>query len=247
MEKFFDAHTHLQMMENLSEEMDKAREKGVEYFICNSTSPADWDSVLAISKKYKGVYVCFGVHPHYVENLPADWLEKLEGMLNLDKKIMVGEIGLDKKKTNLEFQKKVFREQLILANKLKRPAHIHCVGCWGMLLGVFEDLKKDDLMPPKILLHSHHGSKELIPELMKKYNAYFSYSSIFVPMEHPKVQACLKSTPLDRLLIESDAPDLTPSPADIPDLMKKMGVITGHSVADLKKAIYKNAKEFVNG
>ena len=82
---------------------------------------------------------------------------------------------------------------------------------------------------------------------MKKYNAYFSYSSIFVPVEHPKVQACLKATPLDRLLIESDAPDLTPSPADIPDLMKKMSVITGHSVADLKKAIYKNAKDFVNG
>ena len=247
MEKFFDAHTHLQMIKNLPEEMDKAHEKGVEYFICNSTSPADWDRVLEISKKYKGVYPCFGVHPLYVENLPTNWANQLRKILIKNPKAMVGEIGLDKFGADLELQEQVFRTQLELAHELNRSAHIHCVRCWHLLQHVFKTEWEKKMMPPKILSHSHHGDKDLIPELMEKYNAYFSYSSIFVPENHPKVQACLKATPLNRLLIESDAPDLTPSPADIPDLMKKMGIITGHKTAELKKAIYKNTMEFVNG
>lgn len=100
-------------------------------------------------------------------------------------------------------------------------------------------------MPPKILSHSHHGNAELIPELLEKYNMYFSYSSIVVPDTHPKIQACLRATPLDRLLVESDSPDLALEPACVVGLVKKMSVLTGHEESFLKQVLFHNAKEFV--
>ena len=203
--EFFDAHVHLQTLDNLPELMEQAKQAGFVGFICNSTSPADWDKVLEISEVYEGVYPCLGVHPLYVENLPSDWLSRLEELLRGHPTAMVGEIGLDKNGADLDFQEKVFRAQLELANDLGCPAHIHCVRSWDRLFHVFKTEKDKGKMPPMIVSHSHHGDKDWIPMLIKEYNAYFSYSSIFVPDNRPKVRACLKATPLDRLLIESDA------------------------------------------
>ena len=255
MDKFFDAHVHLQTLDNFPEIMKESEQAGLTGFICNSTSPADWEEVSEISKTYEGVYPCFGVHPLYVEKLPKDWAIRLRKILIENPKAMVGEIGLDKFGVDLDFQEMVFRTQLDLANELDRPAHIHCVRCWDRLLHVFKTQKEKRRMPPRILSHSHHGDKDLIPRLMEEYNAYFSYSSIFVPDNHPKVQACLRATPLDRLLIESDAMGkvdskavgLSKSPLDVIDLVPKMSVISGHKLPALKEALYKNAMEFVNG
>ena len=73
----------------------------------------------------------------------------------------------------------------------------------------------------------------------------FSYSSIFVPQNHPKVQACLKATPLDRLLVESDCPDLTTSPKSIIELVSAMSCLTHYKSAVLKKALFQNGKNFI--
>ena len=102
-------------------------------------------------------------------------------------------------------------------------------------------------MPPKLLMHSHHGNADLIPLLIEKYNAYFSYSAIFVPENRVKIRACMKATPLNRIMIESDAPDLTAEPSDIVALTEKMSVITGHKKDVLTKALFENTKEFIYG
>ncbi|MBE6449399.1 MAG: TatD family deoxyribonuclease [Alphaproteobacteria bacterium] len=245
MSRYFDAHVHLQMISDLNTVMNDAQRKNVSHFICNSTSPADWQQVLQISKNYSNVCVCFGVHPHYVQGLPKSWFVELEKILLENPHSMMGEIGLDKLKPDLDLQEEVLRKQLTLAWKLNRSAHIHCVRAWDRLLHVFKSQREK--MPPKLLMHSHHGNADLIPVLIEKYNAYFSYSAIFVPENRPKIRACMNATPLNRILIESDAPDLTAQPSDIVDLTKKMSVITGHNLNVLKKALFKNAQEFVNG
>ena len=245
MGNYFDAHTHLQMMPDLKKTMENALKKGVCGFICNSTGPDDWDKVAAISLKYSQVIPCYGVHPHYIENLPNDWFENLKLLLQKDNFAMVGEIGLDNLKPNMDKQEQILRQQLELAWKLKRPAHIHCVRAWDRLLHVFKSQREK--MPPKLLMHSHHGNPGLIAELIKKYNAYFSYSAIFLPENRVKIKACMKVTPLDRIMIESDAPDLTAEPADIVGLTEKMSIITGHRKDILTRALFENTKEFVYG
>lgn len=240
---YFDAHTHLQQIDVLDTAMKRAFNRGVRYFLCNATNEQDWDKVIDISKQYKGVYVALGVHPWYIDTLSKDWDKRLEQKLVENKNILIGEIGIDKLRPDMDRQEKILRIQLELAWKYQRPAVIHCVRAWDRLLHIFKTQRQK--MPPKILSHSHHGNADLIPQMIEKYNAYFSYSSIFAPENHPKVRACLKATPLDRLMIESDCPDLTEEPAVIPDLVHKMAEITGHNEKKLKQALLKNAKEFV--
>ena len=245
MDYYFDAHTHLQMMSDFEDVIKRASEKGVAGFICNSTGPNDWIKVSDIAQQYSQVIPCYGVHPHYIENLPTDWFDQLKILLEENSNAMVGEIGLDNLKPNMDEQERILRLQLELAWKMKRPAHIHCVRAWDRLLHVFKSQREK--MPPKILMHSHHGNADLIPQLIEKYNAYFSYSAIFIPENRPKIRACMKATPLNRMMIESDAPDLTKEPVDIISLTEKMSVITGHRKDILRKALFENVKEFIYG
>jgi len=242
-EQYFDAHAHLQMMPDYRAALEKARQAGVSHIICNATHEGDWKTVLQIARENEGVYAALGVHPHYMDTLTQGWEGRLEKLLAENPNVMVGEIGMDKMKPDLDLQEAVFSTQLTIAHTYGRPAIVHCVRCWDRLLHTYKTQRGK--MPPKVLSHSHHGNADLIPELAENYNMYFSYSSIFVPDNHPKVQACLKATPLDRLLIESDCPDLAPEPASVVDLVQKMSVISGHKEALLKKVLFENAKAFV--
>ena len=243
MKPYFDAHAHLQMMPDYEKALRKARENGVHYVICNATHEGDWQKVIQIAKAHEGVYAAVGVHPCYMHTLTTGWEKRLERLILQNPKVLIGEIGMDKTADNLDLQEAVFSKQLEMGYMYQRPARVHCLRCWDRLLHGYKVQGKK--MPPKVLSHSHHGNAELIPELAEKYNMYFSYSSIFVPDNHPKVQACLKATPLDRLLVESDCPDLAPEPFSVIDLVKKMSVITGHKESLLKKVLLENGKAFV--
>ena len=242
---FFDAHTHLQMMSDLPNAIKRASDAGVKGFVCNSTGPNDWSDVSNIVRQYSDAVTCYGVHPCFIKELPENWKDNLISFLLQDKTAMIGEIGLDKPSGDMDKQEYIFRQQLELAWKMKRPAHIHCVRAWDRLLHVFKTQREK--MPPKLLMHSHHGNPDLIPLLIEKYNAYFSYSAIFIPENRVKVRSCMKATPLNRILIESDAPDLTKEPADIVSLTEKMSVVTGHHSVVLRQALFENTKEFIYG
>jgi TatD DNase family protein len=187
--------------------------------------------------------VALGIHPCAVACLKSGWDKKLEELLKNNPQVMVGEIGLDGQYPNLDAQEKILRHQLNLAWKYNRPAVIHCFRAWERLIHILKTQRNK--LPPKIMFHSHHGNPNLIPEFIQKYNTYFSYSSIFVPASHPKIQACLKATPLDRLLVESDCPDLASTPTDIIPLISQMSQLTKHNPSILKKALFQNAKNFV--
>lgn len=94
-------------------------------------------------------------------------------------------------------------------------------------------------------MHSYHGDVNLLPELAER-GAYFSYSSIFTLDKCVRVRECLKATPVERLLIESDAPDLAHSPCKISDLLRQMANIRNESEEYLAENIRHNLKVFMN-
>jgi TatD DNase family protein len=120
----------------------------------------------------------------------------------------VGEIGLDRwiQNPDMPAQEEVFRSQLDIAASQDRPASIHCLRAWGLLE---QTLRSAALPRCGFLLHSYGGPAEMVPQFAS-LGAYFSLSPYFTHERKSRQAQTFAAVPLDRLLAESDAPDMWP-------------------------------------
>ena len=209
-----DSHNHLAdprfdgKRDRIIEEMKSA---SIVHCVVNGTGPADWPVVADLAEKHPAfITPSFGLHPWRIHDSPDDWLPSLEEYLQRFPRAGLGECGLDRWMTEPDFpsQIQVFEKQLALAAKLNRPTTIHCLKAWGPLL---DCLRSAPALPP-ILIHSFGGSLETGRELAK-LGAYFSFSGYFLHQRKAKQLDIFTLLPSDRLLLETDAPDMLP-PAD---------------------------------
>ncbi|XP_008803332.1 uncharacterized metal-dependent hydrolase YabD [Phoenix dactylifera] len=208
--RLFDAHCHLQdpRIANVAPRLIRAAlDSGVLRFAVNGVSERDWHIVKQMSDEYPCIVPCFGLHPWYVAERSPDWLRLLKDLFAATPAAAVGEIGIDKGShaKNIEFteQVEVFRQQLELAKELRKPVSVHCVQAFGDLL---EILQRTGPFPAGVVLHSYIGSAEMVSGLAK-LGSYFSFSGHLTSMNMRKAKKMLKSVPMDRILIETDAPD----------------------------------------
>lgn len=207
----YDAHNHLQ-----DERLDPWREEilatlpqtGLAEMIVNGSCEEDWPAVAELARAHSWIRPAFGLHPWYVKERTQDWATTLKLFLVEHPQAVVGEIGLDRwiENPDIDAQLECLRTQLALAVELDRPATIHCLRAFGLLE---ETLRSTPLPRRGFLLHSYGGPAEMIPGFVK-LGAYFSLSPYF---GHPRKAAQLaifKAIPLDRLLAETDAPDMWP-------------------------------------
>lgn len=208
-----DAHVHLQDLELapcLADVLARARAAGVTRMICNGTRESDWDAVARLAEAHPGIFPCFGLHPWHVAHRSADWLARLRTHLE-QRPSAVGEIGLDRwiEPCDEAAQAEVFRAQLALAHELDRPAMIHCLRAWPWLM---EILRGSHLPARGMLLHAFGGPLELIGPLAH-LGAWFSFAGDVLDETRARKREALRHVPLDRLLIETDTPDMLPPPA----------------------------------
>lgn len=146
----------------------------------------------------------FGYHPWYAHERTADWLKHLIHFLD-QVPAAVGEIGLDRWKPDLPYagQEEVFVAQLRLAAERNRPASIHCLQAWGRML---ELLESEPRPACGFLLHSYGGPKEMV-NAFADLGAYFSLPGYYAHERKERQRETFKHVPLERLLIETDAPD----------------------------------------
>ncbi|KAK4491680.1 hypothetical protein RD792_002446 [Penstemon davidsonii] len=215
--KLFDSHCHLQdtRIYSLAPKLiQKALDTGVVHFAVNGVSEKDWHLVKEMSDSHSSIIPNFGLHPWFITERTPNWLNNLKEFLAANPSAAVGEIGIDKgsigKRIDFSDQVEVFRLQLQLAKELKRPASVHCVRAFGDLL---EILKSVGPFPAGIVLHSYLGSAEMVPEF-SKLGAYFSFSGFLMSMKESKAKKMLKSVPIERILLETDAPDARPKSVD---------------------------------
>ncbi len=205
--RFYDAHNHLQdprFAGTQSRLMAACQIEGIAGMVVNGSCEADWPEVARLAARYTEVRPSFGYHPWYVHERTAHWQDTLRRYLDT-LPAAVGEVGLDRWKPGLAYegQEAVFLDQLLLAAERNRPLSIHCLRTWGRLLELLETHPR----PARgFLLHSYGGPAELVPPLAA-LGAYFGFPGYFAHPGKERRRDAFRSVPLDRWLIETDAPD----------------------------------------
>ena len=207
----FDAHNHLH-----DSRLDDIREaaiarlsgEGIRGAMVNGTSEADWPAVAALAARVPWVIPSFGLHPWHVPRRSSVWKETLTSALDAHPGAGVGEIGLDRwiEGHDLPDQIDCFTWQLELAARRNLPVSIHCIQAWGAL---WDSLKRTPLPVRGYLIHAYGGPSEMLPGFVKR-GAYFSFSPYFLHERKSAQREAFAAMPLERLLVETDAPDLAP-------------------------------------
>ena len=182
---------------------------GIAAAVVNGTIDSDWEAVARLARDHPWVIPSYGIHPWRAAERSADWEQLLRA--RLDEGGVVGEIGLDRWKEglDLEDQDRVFRTQLRLAVEYDRPATIHCLRAWGALW----DIVRETEVPARgFLLHAYGGPPGMIDGFAKR-GAFFSFNGSFLDEHRHRKRDTFREVPLDRLLVETDAPAM-PLPRD---------------------------------
>ena len=206
----YDSHNHLQdprLLPHFNKVLSNCKVIGVKRMVVNGTSEADWSIVAELAKDHPVLLPSFGLHPWKIKSRSSNWQALLIQYLH-NQPSAIGEIGLDRwvDGFDIDDQLEVFDIQWQLAHELNRPVTIHCLKAWGLLL---EKLEASPQSLSGFLLHSYSGSADLIKPLVQ-LGAYFSISGYFAQDKKKKHWDVLKQIPLDRLLLETDAPDMLP-------------------------------------
>ncbi|MCL2690473.1 MAG: TatD family hydrolase [Chitinispirillia bacterium] len=238
----FDSHCHLQdkrIYTHLSCVLEKARLVGVNFMLCCGIREDDWADVAAIGSYRSSVVCAFGIHPWYADSVSSNWDTALEKYLTDNPNAAVGEIGLhyNADRCNDDQQKRVFIRQLDIAQTMKRPVSIHCYKAWGDLIPL---LKKRGGLSYGGAIHSYSGPPDLVKQL-EDLGCYISFSGSILNKNAKRSHQSLKLVSPDKLLAETDSPDMLPyqceadfnEPSNLPIIIKKMAEILGESEGNI--------------
>ncbi|MGC3957678.1 MAG: TatD family hydrolase [Verrucomicrobiota bacterium] len=205
--RLYDAHNHLQddrFGGRQAELLTACRQAGVARMVVNGACEEDWPQVLALAKAHPEVLPSFGYHPWYLHERTPRWRENLNSFLDKSPSA-VGEIGLDRWKPGLPYegQEEAFIAQLRVGAERNLPVSIHCLQAWGRM---YEILKSEPRPARGFLLHSYGGPAEMVKSFVS-LGAYFSLPGYYAHERKERQRETFRQIPLERLLIETDAPD----------------------------------------
>jgi len=205
-----DTHCHLffdEFKNDIDGVINRANEQGVTSFICVGTNINDSIESYKLAKKYKNIYSTAGIHPHDSEAAEDNYLNELRNLLLNQKVIAVGEIGFDyyRNISKPDSQKIVFKEQLELAQDINKPIVFHNREADEDIINILSDFSDVNGVA-----HCFSSTYETALELIEMgFYISFSGNLTFKNSHLPEVA---KKLPLDRLLVETDSPFLSPVP-----------------------------------
>lgn len=254
-----DSHLHLQdaRFEGIrAEVLLRAANAGVSRMLCNATREGDWPDVLHFSATCPSVIPFIGIHPWYAASVETGWDKRLAAIVATNR-CGIGEAGLDGKcRIPVASQETVLAVQLELAREYQRPAALHCVGAWGRLLDMLARLAKTGGLPP-LMIHSFGGSLETMHRLVR-LGCWISFSARLINCERHMLQQVFCATPLDRILLETDAPDQLSAtlknsataycnePANIADLYRQAAQLRHMNLDDFTQQIWNNGEIYAD-
>jgi len=204
-----DTHAHIDMLENTEEAILNASNNGVKKIIVPCAYPKDIEKIYDIATKHENVYGLLGVHPSEAKDWDDNLIDKIKNLAKSSKIVGIGEIGLDYywDKSFNDIQKDVFIKQIKLANELNLPICVHDREAHKDSFDILKEYNKDS----DIVMHCFSGSAEFARECIKE-GWYLALGGVVTFKNAIKMKEVAVTIPLEKLLLETDTPYLTPVP-----------------------------------
>ncbi len=244
---FTDSHCHIfnEYYTDIDEILKKAEESKVDKFIVAATDIKSSVEVLNLAKEYKNIYICLGIHPDSIDNSLNEFEKILVENVDNEKLVAIGEIGLDYYygKDTRDMQIKYFEYQLSLAEKYDLPVVVHS-----------RDATKDTIDCLKKyrvtgVIHCFTGSLDTA-KIYMKMGFYIGVNGVMT-FKKAKIDEVIKEIPLEKLVLETDSPYLTPEPyrkyknqpAYIYTIAQYLANLKGVSLEEISRITEKNIKD----
>lgn len=247
--EFFDTHAHYND-EKFEEDRDtiikEAKENNIKYITVVGYNIESSIKAIEIANKYDNIYATIGISPNDLDS-QID-LEKIKSLAQDKKVVAIGEIGLDYywNKENKNLQKDIFIKQIEIANKLNLPISIHTREA---VYDTLDILKNEIEVKNRGIFHCCPLNVELVKEAVK-LGFYISFSGNITFKNSKNANKCIEEVPIDKVLIETDSPYMTPEPYRgkrnnsiyVKLVAKKIAEVRRMELADIAKITLDNAK-----
>ena len=208
-----ETHCHLDYLKELSTEeiINKSKDLNIQKIVTISVEPKNLDTAYSLAQTHENVYCTQGVHPHEAKFWDEATALKIQERAKENKVVAIGEIGLDfhYNHSPKDKQIEVFEKQLKLAIKYEKPVVIHSRDADEDTINVLK--KYSSQLSHKGVIHSFTSGKELAKFALRE-GFYLGFNGIITFKSAENVRKILEITPIEKILIETDAPFLTPVP-----------------------------------
>lgn len=253
--RLIDTHAHLDFDDyNLDREevFNRARKIGIEKIVNIGADLEGSRRAVKLAEKYDHVYATVGIHPHEADTVNQESLAEIIKLASSPKVKAIGECGLDFYYDNSprEIQKAAFKKQLNLGLELELPVVVHSREAAAETL---EIINQTGDFAENLIFHCYaYGAEEIEGIIERDY--YVAFGGLITFKNAQPIRDALKKMPLDRILLETDAPYLTPAPhrgkrnepAYLEHIVKKAAEIKGISVEKMGEITTENAERIYN-
>jgi TatD DNase family protein len=251
--ELIDTHCHLTFDElagDVTAVIERSKAAGVIGWITVGTDPQENQKAVELANKFENMYAAVGIHPHDARTVTPDTLKELRELTQHKKIVAIGETGLDYHYnfSSHDEQKRVFAEHLKIAAELNLPVIVHCREAFGETIEVLEQFGG----VKKVVFHCFSGSAEQAETILDR-GFYISFTGVVTFKNAEKTRQAAKVVPLDRLMVETDCPYMSPEPMrkqkiNEPALMvhtaKCLAELKGMDLADFAEAVTATSKAF---
>lgn len=243
---FIDTHIHLDLLNGVDSQLEDARRAGVGAWVVPGISPESWPELMATAEAYASVYAAPGIHPQAANGWQKLHLEKLRLLLQHPKAIALGEVGLDRQvASSWQSQEELFTQMIRLALEMDKPLLIHARQSSDRVMELLQQEAADRVGG---IFHAFSGSLETARKVIDMGFLLGIGGVVTLPTAKrlPKV---VREVPAEALVLETDAPDMTPEPhrgqpnrpANLGLVAKRVASLRGWSLEETARITTANA------
>jgi len=252
--ELIDTHCHLTFEElagDVEQVLQRSRDAGVVGWITVGTDTQQNRKVIELVERHENMYAAVGIHPHYAGDVTADDMTELKKLAQNEKVVAIGETGFD---FHYDFsqrrdQERLFAGQLKIAAEFNLPVIVHCREAFDETMEILEQF---GCGVKRVVFHCFSGSAQQAKIVLDK-GFYISFTGVVTFRNAEDIRDAAKIVPLDRLMVESDCPYMSPEPLrkqkiNEPALMIHtagcLAELKGMDLADFAKVVTATSRTF---